>query len=73
MMNLIQRVHSHVQPNPTRRNILTSLPGYRSMASRDYVRSEITARMRETGLVVVADGRLPSEQLSGAIGRKVKK
>lgn len=59
-----------VDINPTRRNILTSLPGHSSIAREDYVRIEVTARMRTAGLTVVADGPHPLKQLSYAIGRK---
>jgi ubiquinone/menaquinone biosynthesis C-methylase UbiE len=60
-----------VDINPTRRSILTLLPGHSSIEPEDYVRTEVAARMEEASFVVVEDGPHPSKQLSYAIGQKV--
>ena len=60
-----------VDINPTRRNILTSLPGHSRIEREDYVRTEVTERMRDVGFTVIEDGSHPSRQLSYAIGLKM--
>lgn len=60
-----------VDINPSKRSILTSLPGHSRLAAEDYVRKEVIARMEETGFTVIDDGEHPSRQLSYAIGCKV--
>jgi ubiquinone/menaquinone biosynthesis C-methylase UbiE len=59
-----------VDINPTRRGIVTSLPGHTRLEQEDYVRHEIVERMRTTGFTAIEDGPHPSEQLSYAIGHK---
>lgn len=61
-----------VDINPTRRNILTSLPGHNRLAATDYVRNEVTAHMCSAGFAVIDDGPHPSKQLSYAIGKKAQ-
>jgi ubiquinone/menaquinone biosynthesis C-methylase UbiE len=60
-----------VDINPTRRSILTSLPGHSRLEREDYVRHEATERMQAAGFAVVEAGAHPSKQLSYAIGQKV--
>ncbi len=60
-----------VDINPTRRSILTSLPGHSQLERQDYVRHEVTEGMQVAGLTVVETGAHPSKQLSYAIGQKV--
>lgn len=60
-----------VDINPTRRSILTSLPGHSQLEREDYVRHEVTEGMQAAGLTVVETGAHPSKQLSYAIGQKV--
>jgi ubiquinone/menaquinone biosynthesis C-methylase UbiE len=60
-----------VDINPTRRSILTSLPGHSQLKREDYVRHEVTERMQAAGFVVVESGAHPSKQLSYSIGQKV--
>ena len=59
-----------VDMNPARRNILTSLPGHNRLERQDYVRSDVTVRMEEAGLVVVESGAHCTRRLTSAIGRK---
>ena len=61
-----------VDINPTRRNILTALPGHNRLAETDYVRSEVTARMQDAGFTVLENGPHPSRQLSYAVGKKIQ-
>ena len=60
-----------VDINPTRRSILTSLPGHSRLDREDYVRHEVTEGMQAAGFTVVDTGAHPSKQLSYAIGQKV--
>jgi ubiquinone/menaquinone biosynthesis C-methylase UbiE len=60
-----------VDINPTRRSILTSLPGHSRLEREDYVRHEVTEGMQAAGFTVVETGAHPSKQLSYAIGQKV--
>jgi len=60
-----------VDINPTRRGIVTSLPGHNRLEQEDYVRSEIVERMGTSGFTVIEDGPHPSRQLSYAIGQKL--
>lgn len=61
-----------VDINPSRRSILTSLPGHSQVERQDFVRGEVTGRMEAAGLTVIDSGAHPSRQLSYAIGQKAK-
>jgi ubiquinone/menaquinone biosynthesis C-methylase UbiE len=60
-----------VDINPTRRSILTSLPGHSRLEREDYVRHEVTEGMQAAGFTVIETGAHPSKQLSYAVGQKV--
>lgn len=62
-----------VDINPTRRSILTSLPGHSRLEREDYVRHEVSKGMQAAGFTVVKTGAHPSKQLSYAIGQKVRR
>lgn len=59
-----------VDINPARRNLLTSLPGHNAIEREDFVRQDISNRLRRIGFTIVAEGPHPSRQLSFVIGRK---
>jgi len=59
-----------VDINPTRRSIITYLPGHNRLEQEDHVRREIVERMGTAGFIAIEDGPHPSTQLSYAIGQK---
>ena len=58
-----------VDINPSRRSILTSLPGHSRVKRHDFVRQEAAEHMREAGFTIIDTGSHPSRQLSFAIGQ----
>jgi ubiquinone/menaquinone biosynthesis C-methylase UbiE len=56
--------------NPSRRSILTSLPGHNQLDRQDYVRDEVTVQMQTAGFTGIKAGPHPYKPLSYAIGQK---
>lgn len=59
-----------VDLNPSRRSIVSYLPGHNQLDRQDYVRDIITGEMRTAGFIAVKAGPHPSRQLSYAVGSK---
>ena len=60
-----------VDLDPSRRSLITSLPGHRQMAKQDQVRTEVPIWMQTAGFSGIETGKHPFKHLSYAIGKKV--
>jgi ubiquinone/menaquinone biosynthesis C-methylase UbiE len=56
--------------NPSRRSILTSLPGHNQLDRQDYVRDEVTRMLKTAWFTGIKAGPHPYKLLSYAIGQK---